>query len=269
MYSRYTIAQKYFLYYIRSANGKGHGIHSPFVYDFVRNVLLGQDANPLEEMIEDIRAGLQKDRRVIEIDDFGAGSGIQKGRFRRLQEITKTSSKSRKLGKLLSRLAGYYDSHTIIELGTSLGFSTAYLASAREKSICYTIEGSEVLSKLARENFEKLGLKNIRVQTGPFDKILPEILTDPAVKESPLDFAFIDGNHRFIPTMHYFDLIKQRISKNGLIVFDDIHWSAEMERAWNKIKKDPSVRLSIDLFFLGIVFFREEFKVKQEFEIRF
>ncbi len=105
---------------------------------------------------------------------------------------------------------------------------------------------------------------------GNFDKTLPLILSDAGgLANKEIDLAFIDGNHRLMPTLHYFDLIKPRISMDGLIIFDDIHWSREMEMAWNKIKADPKVTLSIDLFFLGIVFFREAFKVKQDVEIRF
>jgi predicted O-methyltransferase YrrM len=270
MYSRLTIARKYLQYFLRSANGKGHGIHSPFVYDFVRNVLNDKKPILLESRIEKLRTEFQDDHRKIEVEDFGAGSSMGKGALRSISEITRSSSKSRKLGKLLNRIATYYQPRIIVELGTSLGFSMSYLASADQNACCYTMEGSAALCSLARVNFERLGLRNISVLTGNFDGSLPDLLSENGVlKGMEIDLAFIDGNHQLTPTLQYFDLIRQRISSTGAIIVDDIHWSAEMEEAWQKIKTDPQVMLSIDLFFLGIVFFRKEFKVKQHFEIRY
>lgn len=270
MHSRLTISRKYLRYYFRSANGKGHGIHSPFVYDFVTNVLNSRRPIPPEARIEKLREDCLKDNRKIEVEDFGAGSSVGRGGTRSISEITRSSSKSKKLGKLLYRLAEYYQSGTIVELGTSLGFSMSYLASANPNALCYTVEGSEPLSKMATANFKRLDLPNVTVLNGNFDKTLPELFSeDKLLKGKNVDLAFIDGNHRFMPTIHYFDLIRQRISPEGLIILDDIHWSGEMERAWKKIKADPEVMLSIDLFFLGIVFFRRDFKVKQAFEIRY
>jgi predicted O-methyltransferase YrrM len=268
MHSRLTIARKYLQYFFRSANAKGHGIHSPFVYDFVTEVLNSRRRVPIEDRIEKLREDCLNDNGKIQVEDFGAGSSMGMGRIRSISEITRSSSKSRKLGKLLFRLAEHYKPSTIVELGTSLGFSMSYLAAANPNAVCYTLEGSEALSTLATANFKRLDLRNVTVLNGNFDRTLPELLSkDELLKSKEVDLAFIDGNHRFIPTVHYFDLVRQRISTDGFIIFDDIHWSGEMERAWKKIKADPQVMLSIDLFFLGIVFFRKEFKVKQEFEI--
>ena len=232
MYSRLTIARKYLNYFLGAANGKGHGIHSPFVYDFVRNVLNDKKPIPLEARIEKLRAEFLQDNRKIEVGDFGAGSIMGKGKLRSICDITRSSSKSRKLGKLLNRLAAYYRPQTIVELGTSLGFSMSYLASANQDALCYTMEGSAALSSLARSNFARLDLRNISVLTGNFDKDLPELLAgDSALKGREIDLAFIDGNHRLVPTLHYFDLFRERISAKGAIIVDDIHWSAEMENA--------------------------------------
>jgi hypothetical protein len=60
-----------------------------------------------------------------------------------------------------------------------------------------------------------------------------------------------------------------KTSQESILVFDDIHWSREMEEAWGIIKSHSSVKCAIDLFFIGIIFFREEFKEKQDFTIRF
>ncbi|HEY6976054.1 MAG TPA: class I SAM-dependent methyltransferase, partial [Chitinophagaceae bacterium] len=128
-----------------------------------------------------------------------------------------------------------------------------------------TIEGAKAIAEIAKENFQQLGLSNIELIEGNFDSILI-----PTVKELPvIDFAFIDGNHRKEPTINYFKEILPKTSEHSIVVLDDIHWSREMEEAWEYIKQHASVTLSIDLFFIGIVFFRTEQKVKQHFTIRF
>ncbi|HNR16193.1 MAG TPA: SAM-dependent methyltransferase, partial [Chitinophagaceae bacterium] len=84
-----------------------------------------------------------------------------------------------------------------------------------------------------------------------------------------IDFAFIDGNHRQEPTERYFNQLLPKMHHESILVFDDIHWSSEMEQVWKTIKDHPSVRCTVDLFFIGVVFFRDEFREKQHFSIRF
>ena len=128
-----------------------------------------------------------------------------------------------------------------------------------------TGEGNYAVASIARSNLESVGLTNVRIITGNFDNTLPEMVS--ALPR--IDLAFIDANHRKKPTLTYFSELLKNISDSSVIIFDDIHWSAGMEDAWNEIKKHPSVMLTIDLFFFGLVFFRPEFKVKQHFRIRF
>jgi len=149
-------------------------------------------------------------------------------------------------------------------LGTSLGISSAYLASGNPNGKLLTIEGASSISAVANKNFQSLGLTNIELLTGNFDIILPDIL-----KASVPDFVFIDGNHRKEPTLDYFHQLLKKAGESSIFIFDDIHWSREMEAAWHEIKNHSSVMLTVDLFFIGLVFFRPEFKVKQDFIIRF
>src|SRR3954467_14153682 len=126
MYSRLQLARKYIRYYLTASNGKGHGVHSPFVYDFIRNVLNDKRAYPAYASVEGLRARLLGDQRVLEVEDLGAGSGVSKSRQRRVAEIARYAAKPAKLGRLLYRIASYYGCSTVVELGTSLGLSTAY-----------------------------------------------------------------------------------------------------------------------------------------------
>jgi hypothetical protein len=109
-----------------------------------------------------------------------------------------------------------------------------------------------------------LGL-SAKVVVGNFDLVLPGVLEEMG----GVDMAFVDGNHRKDPTLAYFNQLMERAGRPAVLIFDDIHWSEEMEEAWGAIKSDPRVYLTIDLFFIGLVFLREEFKVKQDFVIRF
>jgi predicted O-methyltransferase YrrM len=206
-----------------------------------------------------------RNHHSIEVEDFGAGSGIIKTRNRVIKNIASSSLKPKKDATLLARTAAYYKCKTIVELGTSFGVSSAYLASANPLATVYTLEGSEEISNIAQENFDKLELKNISLVKGNFDVTFPELLK----KINKVDFAFVDGNHRREPTINYFDWLVEKINKHSVFVFDDIHWSKEMEDAWKEIQGHHFVTLTIDLFFVGLVFFNNDFKVKQHFVVRF
>lgn len=259
------IASKYLHYYITAQNGKGHGIHSPFVFDFVINVLNDKRHFHAYTKVEALRKKLLEDGREIEVEDMGAGSTVSTLKRRQIADIAKHAAKPKKFGQLLFRMVNYYQPSNIIELGTSLGITTSYLASADTRIPVITMEGAAAVVKEAVKNFDEAGLGNIRVIEGNFDNTLPRILS---VIDKP-DFVFIDGNHRMEPTCNYFHQLAEKIQPSSILIFDDIHWSKEMERAWEMIKAHSAVRLSIDLFFIGIVFFRPEFKEKQHFVIRF
>lgn len=265
MYSISQLAIKYLRYYAGASNGSGHGIHSPFVFEFITKVLNDKQSFPAYATIEQLRHALKSDTRVLEIIDHGAGSVDGNHKERTVGSIARRATKPKKYGQLLYRMATYYAPAQTIELGTSLGITTAYLSMANEKGTVTTIEGDRSIAAVADNNFIKLGLKNIELVNEPFDECLGDIL----LNRDKIDFAFIDGNHRFEPTHEYFLLLLSHMGKESVMVFDDIHWSKEMEMAWEVIKAHPDVLLTIDLFFIGLVFFRDSFKVKQYFSIRF
>jgi predicted O-methyltransferase YrrM len=265
LYNRFQLAKKYLHYLLSATNGKGHGVHSPFVYDLIINVLNKKENEEAFRNIEKVRRDLLLDRRKISVLDLGAGSGTNKKRERSVRSIARASLKPPKYAGLLNRLASHNQSRCILELGTSLGITSSYLAAGNPMATVYTCEGAASVAGIARETFQKLGLTNIRLLEGDFGKTLSPLLQE--VKN--FDLAFIDGNHRKAPTLEYFSLLKQHSGPATVLVFDDIHWSAEMESAWVDIKKDPGVTLSIDLFQLGIVFFNTDINHKQEFTIRF
>lgn len=265
MYSSFQLAKKYLSYYSSAYNGKGHGMHSPFVFDFILNVLNNKNSYKPPVGIEELRANLKRDNRILSIEDLGAGSRTGSSKEKTVTQLAKSAVKPKKFGQLLFRLARHYTPANIIELGTSLGITTAYLASGNPSSKMTTIEGSKEIYNIANENFRKLHLENIQSLNGNFDDLLPLLLKD----QSSIDLAYVDGNHRLEPTLNYFQQLLPKMHNDSILVFDDIHWSKEMEEAWAQIKNHPSVRCTIDIFFLGFVFFKQEFKEKQHFVIKF
>lgn len=240
-------------------------MHSPFVFDFILNVLNNKSKYQPPIEIEQLRKKLLSDNRLIEIQEMGAGSRIHSSKQRAVSQIAKSALKSKRLARVLFRLVKHYQPQTVVELGTSLGITTAYLSKANTASSIITIEGSDSIASIANENFQKLHCNNIRSLQGNFDNLLPSVISQlPSI-----DLAYIDGNHRYQPTLNYFHQFLSKAHVQTILIFDDIHWSEEMEKAWEEIKAHPSIQYTIDIFFLGFVFFREEFKVKQDFVIRF
>jgi predicted O-methyltransferase YrrM len=239
-------------------------MHSPFVFDFILNVLNNRSGYFPPGQIEELRRQLLSDNRLINGSDMGAGSrsaAIKK----RVSHIARTALKPKKYARMLYRLVKHYHPRTILELGTSLGLTTSYLHYGNPAARLITIEGNTGIAEKARENFEKLDISGIESITGNFDDVLFQQLNNIGM----IDLAFVDGNHRLKPTIHYFQQLLEHIHSGSILVFDDIHWSSEMEEAWKQICEHPQVCYTIDIFFLGFVFFRNEFKVKQNFVVRF
>lgn len=231
----------------------GHGIHSPFVFDLVSRLFRNKTDPDIVLLIENIRKNNKSDRRTIEVLDLGAGSVKMKRSRRKVSDIAVISAVPEKYCALLSNLAAEFGKPDIVDFGTSLGFSAMYMATGSTGSIIYTMEGCPEISEIAKENFRKARIDNIRQLTGSFEDLIPE-LRKKAVKPG---LVFIDGNHRKEPVMDYFRKMTGMADKNSVIVIDDIHQSPQMEEAWAEIKKQKEVTFTIDIFRMGLVFFRQ------------
>lgn len=265
MYSATQLAARYVKYYLSAANSKGHGIHSPFVFDFIKFIKNDKKVYHEYAPIESLRRQLLCNPALIEVKDFGAGSGFSNAKQRSIQQIAKSSLKPKKFGQLLFRMVKAYKPTTILELGTSFGITTSYLASAASDAQVVTIEGASSIAAVAGQNFSSLGLNNIRQVVGNFD----DVLLGELQRLPKIDFVFIDGNHRKLPTLQYFHEILKKSHSDTVFVFDDIHWSDEMEQAWQLVKGHSAVTLSMDLFFIGIVFSKNIFSDKHHYSIRY
>lgn len=217
------------------------------------------------ERIEHVRDDLKDNDTVIDVIDLGAGSKSLKTQKRKISAIVRKNVKKEKYGHLLFMMVRHLRANSILELGTSLGITTSYLASAHPNTRVITIEGSESIAKIAQENFNKLKLKNIELVVGNFDTELKRICEE----RKQFDLIFIDGNHREVPTINYFNTVLPYCHNDTVLLFDDIHWSEEMQEAWEYIKNHDEVTCTIDIFEMGIVFLRKEFRQKQHMQITY
>jgi predicted O-methyltransferase YrrM len=265
LYSPLKLAFKYLRYLTTASNGRGHGIHSPFIYAFTKEVLNGKFHSSHWKQLERLRTNLKKDQRVLQVNDLGAGSGKLHHHQRSVSSIANTSLKSQKYASLLGRIVQYYNCEYILELGTSLGITSAYIATTHPKVHLTTLEGVPDIAAVAHSLFDQLGLYNIELVQGNFD----QTLSGAILKMPRVDLVYIDGNHRKIPTLQYFESVLHYANDETIFVFDDIHWSSEMEDAWEAIRMHPKVTSSIDLFFLGLIFIRPAFKEPVHTTIRF
>lgn len=241
-----------------------HGTHSPFVYQLADEVIYDFNDKSDYKNIELQRKKLFNDDSVITVTDLGAGSHLNKNRTKKVSQIAKNALKSPRLAQLIYRLAKNTKPKTAIELGTCLGITTAYLSKACPNAEIITIEGCPETAEVAKKNFADLNLNNIELHVGNFDLILPDLIA----KQPTLDFVYIDGNHRKDATLNYFKWCLPKVTENSLLIFDDIYWSEGMKEAWAEIKNHPDVTLTVDLFWIGLVYFKKG-QAKEHFKLKF
>ncbi len=231
-----------------------YNVQSPFLHDFVTNVLDTEKEYYLFESIENQRKVLKSSSSTIEVQDFGAGSKSLDKKTRKVSQIAHTSLSGETKCRILFNIAHHYKAKNILELGTSLGISSSYLGSCGSDVKVLSLEGDSQIADIAKDVHLNLGLKNIKINTGIFS----ETLTQTLLTLEKVDLAFIDGHHAMEPTLKYFNEILPFCHNDSIIVIDDIYWSAGMQTAWKTLINRPEISLSVDLFDIGILFFRKE-----------
>ncbi|MEO0332965.1 MAG: class I SAM-dependent methyltransferase [Bacteroidota bacterium] len=250
LWQRRSLLIGYWQYWLNAVNQ--HSLHAPFIYDFYQKVI--QEKSPASDFqaIEQYRATLLKSEDWLSIPSLGATSLVSQSSSRKVKSIARHSLSTPKFGRFLYRLVQFQQPSHIVELGTSLGITSLYLSFANDNTMLYTLEGSSDIAAVAKQSFSHFHRENIELRKGNIDQTLPTLL-----KELPqIDLAYVDANHRLQPTLCYFSQLLTKTHKTSILIFDDIHWSVEMQQAWQKIIQHPRVTLSIDLFDAGIVFFR-------------
>lgn len=250
-------------YTLTSRHSKGHGIHSPFVYNLIKNVFLyNQKKYQLKLIPRRFKEIVEKYSTVEHIDYGEKGKG--KKYLVKAKKYSKSISLPIKYGKLLSNLISYFSYKNILELGTGMGISSSYMALLNNRSNIITIDRSTDFIKIANELWKRLKINNISAINDTFENAISKLTNIES-----LDMIFIDGNHNKDSLLKYFYLLKPKLTKNSVVIIDDIYWSKEMNEAWNIIKNDNDVTLSIDIFRLGMVFFTDKILFKQHYKIRY
>jgi predicted O-methyltransferase YrrM len=248
-----------FLYHSKNQ----HGVHSPFVFSLVTKCFYDKRQYPEYSILKNYRKSLLGNYNTIEVTDFGAGSRVFKSNARAINQIAKNAGITQKRAELLFRIVNYFQPENILEIGTSLGLAASALSLGNKNARITTLEGCEKTLAVAQNQFEKFELTNIVSAQTEFDSYLKTRNPGP----ENLDLIYFDGNHSKEATLDYFELLLPTITNESVWIFDDIHWSKDMEEAWEIIKRHPKVTVTIDTFQWGIVFFRHE-QPKEHFVIR-
>lgn len=247
--------------YLIHSKGR-HGVHSPFVYRLVEEVLNDQKRFYPFDAVEKQRRSLQKSNEIIEVLDLGAGSHRKSGKNRKVSDIATSALKRPKYARLLFRLINHCKYSQVLELGTSLGITTGYLAATSAHVV--TLEGCPETQRIAHSTIKTLGLdESVTFILGAFDKSL----SHPAV-QAEFDLIFIDGHHIGSAMLNYYHQLRSRLKPGGCIVIDDINWSKDMRNAWQTLLASTDLNLRIDLFEMGLLIDRPEMEA-QHFTLRY
>lgn len=233
-----------------------HGVHSPFVFDLVTKCFYDATKYPEYEVLKSYRKSLLENKNTIDVTDFGAGSRVFKSNTREISKIAQTAGITPKNAELLFRIVRYFQPKSILEIGTSLGLATSALSLANENAKIITLEGCPNTQKQAQVQLQEQNsnFQNIEFVNTEFSSYFKPLDLSPITHH----LIYFDGNHSKKATLDYFEALLPTISNDSIWIFDDIHWSADMEEAWEIIKKHPKVSVTIDTFQWGIVFFRAE-----------
>ena len=249
-----------------------HGVHSPFVFDLVTKCLYVKKPKPDSsvseqakqyQVLKNYRNSLLENKNTIEVTDFGAGSKVFKSNTRQIAKIAKTAGITKKRSELLFKIVNYFQPKSILEIGTSLGLATSALALGNPKAKIITLEGCPNTMAMAKNQLQLFKFNNVELVVTEFSEYFKTQHPRPKTQ----DLIYFDGNHSKKATLDYFELLLPTISNESVWIFDDIHWSADMEEAWEIIKNHPKVTVTIDTFQWGLVFFRRE-QEKEHFVIR-
>jgi len=233
-----------------------HGVHSPFVFDLVTKCFYDTTKYPEYEVLKSYRKSLLENKNTIEVTDFGAGSRVFKSNTREISKIAQTAGITPKNAEFLFRIVRYFQPKSILEIGTSLGLATSALSLGNKNSDIITLEGCPNTQKQAQIQLQgqNSNFQNVEFVNTEFSSYFKTLNLSPITHH----LIYFDGNHSKKATLDYFEALLPTISNDSVWIFDDIHWSSDMEEAWEIIKNHPKVSVTIDTFQWGIVFFRAE-----------
>lgn len=238
---------KYLSYLFHAKHRKGFGIHSPFVFYLVTMVI--EETLPYYRFvqIENLRTLLNKTKKKIKENKNGVETE------RRISEFVRESSISPSYDQLLFRLVNFFKPRNVVEIGTSIGITSLYLATSDTHRPVYTIGESKELADFAHTTFGKVGLQNIIQQTGNVETKLPVVLS----KEKNIDFVYFGRQTSVEAIQKSLSLLSSSFTSKTVIMLSDL-WKDERKELWETMKKQSGVRVSIEMFHYGILIFNED-----------
>ncbi len=261
LWQRCSLIIGYWHHWLNAVNQ--HSLHAPFIYQFYQQVVCNRQSHSGFAAIEQYRKSLLKSEEDVSVQPMGAPSTVNTSSTRSVKSIARHSLSVPKFGRFLYNVVQFQQPKYIVELGTALGATTLYLSIADEQSTVYTLEGSTQIAEIASQAFADFHRQNIELIKGNIDDTLPQLLQ----KIPQVDLAYVDANHRLEPTLNYFSQLLAKTNEESILIFDDIHWSFGMRKAWKTIIQHPQVTLSIDVFDAGLVFFHPS-AVKQHYYLK-
>lgn len=254
-------------------NTGGEGIHSPRLFYLVRHILYDTNRLYAWEAIEQRREAMLHAPKVVHIEDYGTGSNREELVMHIAQKSVMRASDAQRISRLLNYMSGkeYVPERKrplrIVELGTSLGLTTAYLASVNSANEVVSFEGSAEISAMAELNWQKLGLQQIRLVQGNIDETLPKYIAQLCECGETIDFVLMDANHTGEATMRYWEQLRPVLNDDSVVIIDDIRYSQDMYDAWKQIGRDERVTSTLDLGQMGVVLFYPPL-IKRHYRLR-
>lgn len=240
-----------------------HGTHSPFVYKLADEVIYDFSSKKVYQAIEGQRKKLLNDDSNVECTEFAGDSPLVKNKINRVSVLAKRLKKPR-IAQLIFRLAVHSKAQNMLVLGANLGMTTAYLAKGNPQAHLIVIEECSATANIAFQVFKELDLTNVALQIGNFNSLLPKAVAE--VKG--LDFVYLDGRYTKETILNYFNCCLSKFNEYSLLIISDINQNQDMKEAWAAIKNRSEVTVTVDLFWVGLVYFRKG-QAKEHFKLKF
>lgn len=249
----------YIKYCFTSGHQHGFGIHSPYLFHLVTRIIEEDLPYYKYSLIEKVRKLMsQVDERIGVFNDDGTK------RLRKIKSVVGDYAITPKYGQLLFRLVNYYKPSVILEYGTTCGISTMYMAAPNSKTSVYSLSKQPEMADLSQSMCERIAMHNIKRSKAT--DLMAE--AQRLVQEMPEDdFLYINS----ATPAEVSTLVNLRMARNGkrfFIVVPNPYTTDEMWNVWQALKADERVKLSINIFNLGILIANENLQ-KEDFILRF
>jgi len=253
--------QRKYLYFLLEASNQ-HGVHSPFIYQLVTQCFYKKIPKNLWKTFLNSRKYLEDNSEKKKTTALGSASKIFKSNTHPVSKIAKVAGITNKKANLLIKTINYLKPKQILEIGTAMSLGTSAIKTENDAVSILTLEECPETSKILQKLFEKNNFKAIEIINRNFSKTL-----SMNTQNKQFDCIIFDRNHSKKATLNYFEECLKTVHNNSFFIFDAIYWTPEMQEVWAIIKKHSKVTVTVDVFHLGIVFFRKE-QAKEHFKIR-